>query len=123
MSFDASIVFFPVADLEAASRFYADILGLPLELDQGGIRIYRAAGGGYLGICRNDNPPLADDRLILTFVTAEVDDWYERLVAAGVSTDGPPRENPRYRIYHFFARDPDGYRIEVQRFLHAFPAQ
>jgi ADP-ribose pyrophosphatase YjhB (NUDIX family) len=27
-----------------------------------------------------------------------------------------PRDNPDYRIYHFFARDPDGRAIEFQYF-------
>ena len=64
---------------------------------------------------------IADDRLIITFVTDDVDGCHARLSAASVPTDGPPRENPRYQIYHFFARDPAGYRVEVQRFLHPFP--
>ena len=33
----------------------------------------------------------------------------------------PPRENPDYRIYHFFARDPEGRSLEFQSFLHELP--
>jgi hypothetical protein len=32
-----------------------------------------------------------------------------------------PRENPQYRIYNFFARDPEGRLIEFQTFLHELP--
>jgi catechol 2,3-dioxygenase-like lactoylglutathione lyase family enzyme len=120
-SFDGQIVFAPVADLGRSAQFYERALGLRLVVDQGGIRIYQVAIGGFLGLCQSDGPLPADDRLILTFVTAEVDACHARLTAHGAATDGPPRENPRYRIYHFFARDPDGYRLEVQRFLHPFP--
>lgn len=119
--FDASVVFFPVADLAAAVGFYEGVLSLKLVVDQGGIKIYQVAGGGFVGLCQSDTPPIADDRLIITFVTDDVDGCHARLSAAGVPTDGPPRENPRYQIYHFFARDPAGYRVEVQRFLHPFP--
>jgi hypothetical protein len=28
----------------------------------------------------------------------------------------PPTYNERYQIYHLFARDPNGYLIEIQRF-------
>ena len=42
--FEQSVVFFKVASLESTDRFYRDILGLDLVLDQGACRIYRAAG-------------------------------------------------------------------------------
>jgi catechol 2,3-dioxygenase-like lactoylglutathione lyase family enzyme len=120
-AFDSHITFVPVADLARSAAFYEQTLLLPQALDQGGIKIFRAAGGGFIGLCQSDGPLPANDRLILTFVTERVDEWHTRLEAQGVATDGPPRENRRYRIYHFFARDPDGYRIEIQRFLHPFP--
>ena len=121
IAFDSQITFVPVADLARSASFYETVLLLHLTLDQGGIRIYRAANGGFIGLCQSDGPLSADDRLILTFVTDRVDEWHTRLTAQGVPTDGAPRENERYQIYHFFARDPDGYRLEVQRFLHPFP--
>ena len=119
--YDGGIVFVPVADLNRAAAFYAEALGLGLVVDQGGIQIYQIAAGSFIGLCQSHSPLAADDRLIVTVVTADVDGCYARLVAAGTVTDGLPRENPRYQIYHFFARDPDGYRLEVQRFLHPFP--
>jgi catechol 2,3-dioxygenase-like lactoylglutathione lyase family enzyme len=120
-SFAAQITFLPVVDLAASAQFYETVLLLPLEVDQGTVRIYRSAEGGYLGICQSETPLASDERLMITFVIDDVDGWYERLIAQGVSVDGAPRTNERYQIYHFFARDPDGYRLEVQRFLHPFP--
>jgi hypothetical protein len=29
-----------------------------------------------------------------------------------------PKTNERYRIYHFFGKDPEGRNIECQAFLH-----
>lgn len=121
LAFDAQIVFVPVADLTRSAQFYETVLLLRPTVDQGGIKIYQVAGGGLLGLCQSEAPLAADDRLILTFVTERVDEWHMRLVAQGVATDGSPRTNERYQIYHFFARDPDGYRLEIQRFLHPFP--
>ncbi|MHC5005614.1 MAG: VOC family protein [Planctomycetota bacterium] len=113
--FDAQITFASTTDLEATARFYEDALGLPLALDQGTCRIYRVAGGGYLGFCRRETPAPTDG-LILTLVTEDVDAWHERLQAAGVPIEAPPALNPTYRIHHFFCRDPNGYRVEIQRF-------
>lgn len=121
LSFDSQITFVPVADLARSVDFYEQVLLLRPVLDQGGIKIFAVAGGGFIGLCESDGPLAADDRLILTFVTDEVDAWHTRLESQGVATDGAPRENERYQIYHFFARDPDGYRLEIQRFLHPFP--
>jgi catechol 2,3-dioxygenase-like lactoylglutathione lyase family enzyme len=118
--YSAAITFIPVSDLARSAAFYGEVLGLPPVLDQGGILIYRVTAGGFFGIVANTEPIAPDQRLMLTLVTDDVDGVYARLTAAGTACDGAPRENPRYRIYHFFAADPDGYRLEVQRFLHPF---
>lgn len=120
-SLGPQIVFVPVADLARSAAFYEEVMLLRLAVDQGRVRIYQVPGGGFLGLCQSAEAPIGDDRLILTFVTELVDAWHARLTDHGIATDGPPRETERYRIYHFFARDPDGYRLEVQRFLHPFP--
>lgn len=114
--FDSVITFCPTPDLARLAAWYERVLGLTLAVDQGSCRIYRVAGQGFLGFCERADAT-ARDEIILTFVTDEVEQWYERFVAEGVVTDHPPRENPRYGIVHFFARDPDGRRIEIQRFL------
>lgn len=114
MGFDANITFLPVSDLDRSHAFYAGQLGLELVLDQGSCRIYAISQGGYIGVCERDEATTADG-LIVTFVTEEVDAWYERISAARDDVE-PPRLNPKYDIYHFFVRDPDGHLVEVQRF-------
>ena len=115
---DAQITFLYVRDLEASARFYAGALGLPLAVDQGSCRIYRVCGRkAYLGICLGETNGDRGDALIFTLVVSDVDGLHRRLLAAGYSAEHAPRVNERYRIYHFFVRDPDGYRLEVQRFL------
>lgn len=111
---DAGITFLRVADLERSHTFYFDGLGLPLVLDQGGCRIYLLREGSFLGICERDSSGASN--VIVTFVTDDVAGWHRRMVAAGADVDGPPRDNPQYRIHHFFANDPDGHLLEVQRF-------
>jgi catechol 2,3-dioxygenase-like lactoylglutathione lyase family enzyme len=113
--FEGLITFCPVADLGATARFYEDDLGLDLALDQGSCRIYRVRDGAYLGFCRSETARPAEG-VILTLVTDDVDGWHERLMARGVPVEAPPRLNPDYLVYHFFARDPTGHRVEIQRF-------
>lgn len=118
---EAQITFLYTRDLAETAHFYEEILGLTLKLDQGSCRIYRVSAGGYLGFCqRSEVAAEASERIILTLVTQDVDGWYERLCARGVVFEHPPATNPRYNIYHFFLRDPNGYLVEIQRFLHPF---
>jgi catechol 2,3-dioxygenase-like lactoylglutathione lyase family enzyme len=114
-TFDAGITFCATTDLDATSAFYETLLGLPMVLDQGECRIYRAAPGCYVGFCRKDEQP-ATDGVVITLVTDEVDEWGRRLSEAGVTIEKPPQANPKYAIYHLFARDPNGYLVEIQRF-------
>lgn len=112
------ITFLYTNDLTTSAHFYEEIMGFPLKLDQGGCRIYAICENGYLGICqRSDAEQPGKQVVIFTLVTPDVDAWYAYLLEKGVEIDSPPAENPDYGIYHFFLRDPNGYLLEVQRFL------
>lgn len=112
-----SITFFPVSDLDATKRFYGEVLGFELALDQASCAIFKVGEAGFWGFCQSETPVQPNPKVMLTVVEDDVEAWHQRLAAAGVETDGPPRENPRYAIFHFFAQDPSGYTLEFQRFL------
>ena len=114
---DEQITFLYTRDLETTARFYKQVLGLDLALDQGSCRIYRVSADGYLGFCQRSDAPEQPDGVIFTIVTQEVDRWYEHLCARGVAFENPPAVNPKYNIYHCFLRDPNRYLIEIRRFL------
>lgn len=122
--FEQQVTFLYVRDTDVSWRFYGETLELPLVLDQGAVRIYRiGAGDAFLGVCKASavqQPPRPDRALlglIVTFVTQDVDGWYERLRTKGVAFEKAPQLNETYRIYNCFFRDPDGYLLEIQRFL------
>jgi catechol 2,3-dioxygenase-like lactoylglutathione lyase family enzyme len=117
------VTFLDTRDLARTADFYERILGLRLARDQGRCRIYHVAAGAYIGFCeRGGGPaPLAGDRaqtegVVLTLVTDDVDGWFAHLRAAGVPIVKEPADNPTYRIYNAFVRDPNGYLVEIQRF-------
>jgi catechol 2,3-dioxygenase-like lactoylglutathione lyase family enzyme len=115
-SINQQITFLNTRDLSATARFYEDVLGLDLIVDQGDCRIYRASPDGYLGFCQRQAAPEEPLGVILTLVTPEVDAWYRFLLERGVSFEKPPTLNPKYEIYHCFLRDPNDYLIEIQTF-------
>lgn len=110
--FDQQVVFLPTSDLVRADRFYQEVLGLPLVLDQGVCRIYRTGPHAFVGVCETDSAAGA----IVTLVSDDVDGWYQRLVAAGVDFEKPPSRNERFGIYHVFLNDLDGNLLEIQHF-------
>ena len=115
-AFSQQVTFLLVADLAVSSHFYERLLGLQLVLDQGDCRIYRVSSTAFLGICeRSDRGD--PNTVLVTLVTDEVDACHRDLVAAGVPCEKEPQLNEKYNLYHAFYRDPDGYLIEVQRFL------
>jgi catechol 2,3-dioxygenase-like lactoylglutathione lyase family enzyme len=104
-----------VRDLGASRRFYRSGLGLTLVLQQSGCCILGVTDTAYVGLCERP-PPRETPGLLLCFVVDDVAAAWQRLLDAGASPDSPPRHNPTYAITHAFVRDPDGHRIEVQRF-------
>lgn len=122
---DQQITFLHTHDLAETAKFYEQILELPLKLDQGTCRIYQVGQDAYLGFCQREasagaQPISSDHGPILTLITPAVDEWAEHLSHRGVVLEKPPAVNPKYNIYHCFLRDPNGYLIEIQRFLHPF---
>ncbi len=114
-AFDAALTFGYTKKPEETWHFYENLLQLPLVLDQGGCRIWRVAGSGYLGFCHREKAE-SPAGVILTLVTEDVDGWAARLREAGVPFEKDPAYNPDYKIYHCFLRDPNGYLVEIQRF-------
>ena len=122
---DSQITFLYTHDLAQTAHFYEDIMGLQLKLDQGTCRIYQVSQDGYLGFCQRahatpsfleSDPPPA----ILTIVTSSVDEWHQYLKERNVRLEKSPATNHDYEIYHCFLRDPNGYLLEIQQFLHPF---
>ncbi|NNC80416.1 MAG: VOC family protein [Acidimicrobiales bacterium] len=111
--FDSQVTFLFVEDLARSAAFYGDTLGLELARDQGACLIYKVTDDAYLGLCNHREPDPGG--VIITLVSDDVDEWAERLTAAGHTVEGPSA-NERFALYHCFVHDPDGYLVEIQRF-------
>ena len=114
---DSQITFLYTADLAKTAQFYEEIMGFSLTIDQGTCRIYQIAEAALIGVCERAQIPRDKSNVIFTIVTSDVDGWYAALRDKGVAFEKPPEINPKYNIYHTFLRDPNGYLIEIQRFL------
>ena len=120
--FDDVITFVYTRDIEASTEFYERKLELGKVYEHGGCKIYRASANGYLGVCYRQNAPeqpfdYENRNVIFTFVTDDVDGWFARLKERGVEPAYPPGASEEYGVYSGFIRDPNGYLLEIQRFL------
>jgi len=111
------ILFLGTRDLEQTHRFYTEALGLSMIIDQGACRIYQVPGGGFIGFCAHIVPVYGEKSPIVTIVSPDVDGFFDRLVEWGAKIPHPPQINERFGIYHFFLYDPNGYTLEIQRFV------
>jgi len=114
------VTFLPTADLTQTRYFYEKLSGLPLVLDQGVCHIYQVISSAFVGFC-TECSAVGDrvnaDGAIVTFVTSQVDVWYEYFREKGVTIEKKPTLNKKFNIYHLFVCDPDGYLVEFQTFL------
>ena len=112
----SGIVFLKTRDLETTTAFYTGVMGFKLALDQGACRIFRICPNAFLGFCLTEGGT-GSEEVIVTLEIEDVDGFCEHLEAQGVEIEVRPRLNEKYNIYQMFVRDPNGYLVEIQRFL------
>lgn len=117
MQWKGSIFFLGTDDLVKTDHFYREVLKLKLILDQGLCRIYEIQNGGQIGFCGHHPVSHQGKSPIITLLTDDVDQWYAYLKQQGIEVENQPQVNEKFKIYHFFVKDPDGYTVEIQKFL------
>jgi nitroreductase len=110
----SGIVFFKTQMLEGLKSFYTESVGCEIWLEQADCALFRH-GNFIFGLCQRDE---ADTGGIITFFyeTREaVDLMYDKFKSIATSE---PSHNDKYKIYQFFATDPEGRTLEFQYFDH-----
>jgi nitroreductase len=110
----SGLLFLPTPDLRSSVSFFTSKLDMDLWLDQDDCAILQH-GNLLLGFCERPGGSFEGIITIFYETREEIDAAYQAL---GNLAEEPPQENKAYRIYHFFARDPEGRRLEFQTFLH-----
>jgi hypothetical protein len=110
----SGIVFFGTKKLEELTDFYHKEIGCDIWLEQADCKIFRH-NNFLFGFCSRKEFETSG---IITFFFSEkqeVDNFYKRFKP---QAEAPPAENEKYKIYHFFIRDPEGRKVEFQYFNH-----
>jgi catechol 2,3-dioxygenase-like lactoylglutathione lyase family enzyme len=103
----------PVADIDAARRFYADYLGLDVEeFNLGWVARYASSDGraSVQLVTRDATSPV--DSVISVHVGDDVDEAYAEAQRLGFEIVHPLTEEP-WGIRRFFVRAPDGNVINI----------
>lgn len=114
------ITFLYYHDLDAAVPFYRDVLDLKLDRDQGWCKIFRLNDSSCVGLVdqtQGSVPASEDKPVLLTLVVDDVDAWYQHLQNEDVAVHGEPMLHEDIGVYCFFCEDPEGYTIEIQKFV------
>jgi len=117
---DKLITFLYYKDLAAAMRFYEDILGFSVTIDQGWCKIYGISSDGYVGLVDESRGmhkanPIKPVQICMR--VPDVDAWHAYLKECGVDGLTAPKSSEALKIRAFVCYDPEGYQIEIQSAL------
>lgn len=112
-----AITFLYYRDLPAAMRFYEDVMGLPLAIDQGWCKIYRICEGAHVGLVdesRGMNKWAEVKPVQVCIRVPDVDAWYAYATELALPTLSKLFVNEALGIRAFVFNDPEGYQLEIQ---------
>ncbi len=110
----SGILFCKTRQPDILRQFYTEVMNCEIWLEQIDCTVFRH-GNFLFGFCKRDK---ADTEAMLTFFydsRDEVDRMYEKLKSRATGT---PSASTKYRIYQFFAEDPEGRPVNCQHFEH-----
>ena len=115
LGFNATVVWFYYKDMAGVQRFYEEVMGFDLLVDQGWTKIYRIGPTGYFGLVdekRGMHHFTEEKAVTLSFFTDDIDGWYEYLG----SNDRVEMRSKNIEVEDeykaFIAYDPEGYYLE-----------
>ena len=95
-------------DPEASKQFYHEILGLPMNVDIKGLKVFHPGWDGL----DFDTSVHFPGEVSISFLVADLDKFVEELRAKGIEVEEPGPAHLEMRSVDL--RDPDGYRISIQ---------
>ena len=95
-------------DPNASKKFYHEILGLGVAVDQDGLKVFDSGWPG-IDVDASTHYP---GKTSVSFLVEDLDKFVTELKAKGINTDAP--YNTHLGMRAITMQDPDGHRIEIQ---------
>ncbi len=115
LGFKATVVWFYYKDMAGIQRFYEDVLGFDLIVDQGWAKIYPVGPTGYFGLVdeqRGMHRFTEQKAVTMSFFTADLDGWYAYASDHEAIEMRSPAIEEEIPYRAFVAYDPEGYFLE-----------
>lgn len=105
-------LFLVVSDLKRSRAFYTDALGLKVNFEDGHYIQLQGQDGFHIGMEEGDATRVGGPGIQINARVDDVDQFYEELLAKGLSFSQPPA-NMEWGARHAFLEDPDGYALSI----------
>jgi len=118
-----AITFFYYDELDAAVRWYRDVIGFEPVMVEDWMALFQVTPGhrlGLVGAAEGSQSPVAGPNkgAMLSIETDCLEDWYRRLQEMGADgLDDGFQPGCRGRTIEFRVRDPGGYYVEFFRWV------
>lgn len=115
-------IMFYYKDLASVTPFYEGTLGLTKTFDEDWVKIYQLTPSSSIGLVQEGETSFhraqADNAVMLSIVTDDVDAWYQRLKQVdGIVFLQEIYNNENVPIRAFLVKDPGGYTVEFFQWL------
>ncbi len=107
-------------DLGVARDFYTKKLGLKIQSDSDSMVILQLVGDSKLvlrDLSKSTYTPTTPKSVALAFLTEDLQEWYDHLLAQKVTIKYPLKQNPGGPHDGFVAVDSEGYLLEFETFF------
>ncbi len=121
--FTGEVTFLYFNDVDKATEFYGETLGLEKTFDAGWVRIFAISPSSSVALvdgAKGAHRPSNDKPVTVAMVVSDpkdVDRWYEHLRTRGVSIHMPPFDATTVNVREFRFTDPEGYTLEIFAWL------
>lgn len=105
-----------VSDVEAATRYYCDVIGLELLFKAGPNLTFLSDGSVRIMLSIPQGAGKVGENSILYFRVCDIEVAYKEMMQKGSATERPPQmaaKMPDYELWIGFLRDPDGNLVGI----------
>lgn len=120
LSVSATVLWLYYDELAPNERFYEELLGVDLLVDQGWAKVYQAAPTGYIGLvdgARGMHQSTEENAVTVSFLTQDVRGWMAHARSIGVELRSGEIGMESGLVETFVGYDPTGYFLEWDNFL------